>query len=98
MATDPLDQNIAFKDREEMVIIPHDADAIAELILHYRKNYDELRELCTQGQRAFHKVFDIEAQMHPRLKLLAKHMEQPAIVTSPGAATDLADEPQPDAV
>jgi glycosyltransferase involved in cell wall biosynthesis len=70
--TDPLNQNIAFKDGQEIVIVPRDADAIGEIICTYYRDYDRLRELCCRGQEAFRRVFDVDRQMAPRLRLLNK--------------------------
>ena len=73
--TDSLRQNFIFRDGGEIVIIPHDADSICEQIEHYRRNYDALYRLSRQGQEAFMRVFKIEAQMGPRLRLLSTYLE-----------------------
>lgn len=68
--TDMLNQNIAFDDRKDIVIIPPDPDKIFSLIEYYYNNYDELYELSINGQKRFKDVFSKEALMGPRLKIL----------------------------
>lgn len=70
--TDPLDQNVAFRDGEELVIIPRDAVEISDRLSRYRSNYNHLRRLAENGQAAFKRVFDIDAQMNPRLRILSE--------------------------
>jgi glycosyltransferase involved in cell wall biosynthesis len=70
--SDPLRQNVAFKDGEEMVIIPRDAHEICSSLSYYRENYERLRALADRGQQAFTRVFDIEAQMRPRLRIISE--------------------------
>lgn len=70
-AADPLKLNIAFKDGQEIVIVPHDADATADIIRSYYRNYDRLCELAWRGRDAFRRVFSLDQQMGPRLKLLS---------------------------
>ena len=73
--TDLLQQNFIFREGEEIVIIPHDAHSICEQIEHYRRDYDALHRLSHQGQEAFRRVFALEAQMAPRLRLLSAYLE-----------------------
>lgn len=73
--TDILGQNIAFKDGKEIVIIPRDVEETCEMIDKYYDSYDDLWKLGRKGQEAFRRVFDIEAQMGPRLRILAKCMD-----------------------
>jgi glycosyltransferase involved in cell wall biosynthesis len=70
--SDPLDQNIVFKDGEEIVIIPRDAEVISATIDGYCDRYEDLRRLAKRGQEAFTRVFDLEAQMEPRLRILSE--------------------------
>jgi len=74
--TDPLEQNVAFKDGEEIVIVPRDAGTICETVGWYHEHPEALRELSERGQEAFRRVFDIEAQMKPRLRLLSELMDR----------------------
>lgn len=71
-SSDPLDQNVAFEDGEEIVVVPRDARSISETIDHYYNNYGELRRLAEKGQEAFARVFDLQAQLEPRLRILSR--------------------------
>lgn len=72
--TDPLDQNVAFEADREIVIVPYDADAIADSVSRYHDDPDALRELSEKGRNAFRRVFDIKAQMAPRMRVLSEAM------------------------
>lgn len=79
LCTDPLNQNVAFKDGQEIVVVPHDAEAICEVVGRYYAEPEALYELASNGQGAFRRVFDLEAQMDPRLRVLSEAMgERPA--------------------
>src|SRR3990170_9092520 len=43
--TDPLEQNVAFEEDEEIVIVPRDAGAIGESVSWYHEHPEALREL-----------------------------------------------------
>jgi glycosyltransferase involved in cell wall biosynthesis len=73
-ATDPLNLNVAFKDGEEIVIIPHSVDDICTTVDRHYRDYPELCALAKRGQAAFQREFDIEMQMAPRLRLLAESL------------------------
>jgi len=75
--TDPLKLNIAFKDGQEIAIVPHHAQDIADIIVTYHRDYDRLRELCSRGQEAFRKVFDLDRQLRPRVRLLSEFIRAP---------------------
>jgi glycosyltransferase involved in cell wall biosynthesis len=73
--TDELRQNEgAFKEGEEIVIISREAQDIAEKVEVYLKAPARLAEFSVATRRAFHRVLDIEHQMKPRLKVLAEVM------------------------
>jgi glycosyltransferase involved in cell wall biosynthesis len=72
--TDPLEQNVAFKDGEEIVIVPRDAGAISDKVGWYHDHPEALRELSEKGREAFRRMFDMEAQMKPRLRILSELM------------------------
>lgn len=74
--SDPLKQNVAFENGEEMVIIPRDTHDICVALDHYRENYARLRHVADRGQLAFARVFDIESQMGPRVQMLSKLLEE----------------------
>jgi glycosyltransferase involved in cell wall biosynthesis len=72
--TDPLNQNIAFKDGEEIVIVPRDAEQICQLIENYYHDYDGLVQLARRGQEAFKTAFAIETQLEKRLRILSQFL------------------------
>lgn len=71
-SADPLDQNVAFEEGEEIIIIPRDAGSISDTIDYYYNNYDELRWLADKGREAFARVFDLRTQLEPRLRILSE--------------------------
>jgi len=72
--TDPLNQNIAFKEGEEIVIIPRNVDEICELIGRYYRDYDSLLQLARRGQEAFKVAFAIETQLEKRFRILDEYL------------------------
>jgi glycosyltransferase involved in cell wall biosynthesis len=73
--TDVLGQNSTFKDGEEIVLISRDIQDICRVIDKYYQNIGGLYQLARKGQEAFREVFDIEAQMKPRLRILSEWMQ-----------------------
>jgi glycosyltransferase involved in cell wall biosynthesis len=69
--TDPLQQNIKFQDGEEIAIVKPNVREICDQVEHFYHSSEELYKLSSQGQQAFRKVFDLAAQMQPRLDLLS---------------------------
>jgi len=72
--TDILDLNVAFKNNEEIVIIPREVDEICAIVDKYYDDYNRLYELAKQGQTTISRVFDFETQMRPRLRILSEYM------------------------
>jgi glycosyltransferase involved in cell wall biosynthesis len=72
--TDPLNQNIAFKQGEEIVIVPRNVEQICGLIGKYYNDYDGLVQLAQRGQEAFRTVFAIETQLEKRLRILSEYL------------------------
>jgi glycosyltransferase involved in cell wall biosynthesis len=68
--TDMIKQNSALNDGKDIVIVPHDADQIAEIILSYFAQPDQLYALSKHGQITFRRVFGADAQIAPRIKIL----------------------------
>jgi glycosyltransferase involved in cell wall biosynthesis len=66
--TDPLSQNVVFEDGEELVVVEPDAEAIAATLTRYARDAAALARLGERGRAAFAEVFDLEAQMAPRLR------------------------------
>jgi glycosyltransferase involved in cell wall biosynthesis len=70
VATDCLKQNVAFHDGVDLLIINRDADEIARRIEYYYGRPQELYALANRGQASFRRVFDFDAQMEPRFKVM----------------------------
>lgn len=68
--SDPLEQNTAFREGEEIVIIPKAIGEIVRIVAEYREHPEELSRLAENGRKAFGKAFDLNAQMSPRMKVL----------------------------
>ena len=69
--TDALRQNTRFQDGREIVILRPNAQGICDRVLHFYHRPEELYALSSRGQRAFREVFDLTAQMKPRLDTLS---------------------------
>jgi glycosyltransferase involved in cell wall biosynthesis len=72
--TDPLRQNIHFRNGEDIVIVSGDPKEIASRIREFRDDPEALYRLSARGQESFRTVFDIRAQMEPRIRILSKCM------------------------
>lgn len=68
--TDPLNLNVAFTNREDIVLISTNPVEIAEEMVSFLDAYERLYELSEKGRSAFMELFAVKAQMMPRLKLL----------------------------
>lgn len=75
--SDPLGQNIAFRDGEEIVIVPRDAAEIVRLIEPYYQSPGKLYQLAEHGKRAFSTTLGLEAQMAERMKVLEQLLDEP---------------------
>jgi len=71
---DALNLNIAFKEGEEIVIVPQNVQEICELIDRYYRDYDVLLQLARRGQAAFKGAFAIETQLEKRFRILDKYL------------------------
>jgi len=72
--SDELGLNVAFKDGEEIVIVPRNVEAICRRVLDYYRDEAALEELSRKTQAAFRRVFDVASQMAPRIRLLREVM------------------------
>lgn len=68
--SDPLDQNVTFNDREEIVIISKKSAEIADVVIRYYNNPKELYQLAEKGKKAFQRTFDVKTQMSGRMRIL----------------------------
>lgn len=71
---DTLNQNIAFKDQEEIVITSRSSGEITDSILDFYDRSDDLRRLAEKGEQAFRTIFSRETQMMPRLRILSEYL------------------------
>ncbi|MHB8753370.1 MAG: glycosyltransferase family 4 protein [Candidatus Acidiferrales bacterium] len=71
--TDPLGMNEnLLKDGEEVVIISAQPEEIAGTVEEYLADPPRLARLAQNGRRAIRSLFDIDAQMEPRLRVLSE--------------------------
>jgi glycosyltransferase involved in cell wall biosynthesis len=73
--TDELNQNIYY-NKDEIVIINHNADDITKKISYYYKNTDELYELSQKCQKATMRAFDVETQCIERVNLFKSILKE----------------------
>ncbi len=72
--SDVLNQNIIFKNEEDIVIIPNDPHQIALKINFYYENPKKLYNLARKGKNKSWKRLNIEVQMKKRINLLSKYL------------------------
>jgi glycosyltransferase involved in cell wall biosynthesis len=70
VATDDLNQNVAFRDGVDIVIINRNVDEICQRIEYYYSHPQEMHALAERGQASFRRVFDFDVQMEPRFKVM----------------------------
>ena len=75
--SDTMGQNICFEHEVDMVIIDNEVDNIASCVRYYHSHYPELLQIAAKGQAKIMDLFSMQAQMHPRMKVLRAAM-QPA--------------------
>jgi glycosyltransferase involved in cell wall biosynthesis len=73
-STDALNQNVAFKEAEEIVIVPGNVEQICESVSKYYHDYDALVQLARRGQEAFRTTFAIQTQLEKRFRILDKYL------------------------
>ena len=74
LCSDELGLNVAFKDGEEIAIVPRNVEAICSRVLAYYRDEAALEEMSRKTQAAFRRVYDIASQMAPRIRLLREVM------------------------
>lgn len=72
MCSDVMQQNIYYADGAEACIVPPDADAIVERVLHYRGNPQALASLGNLGRARSLALFDPSVQLDTRMEILQK--------------------------
>lgn len=71
--------NDFFKQDEEMVIIPHNAEKITNIIETYYQDPPKLKAISINGRKKILKLYGYEAQILPRVKLLKNEIELSAM-------------------
>ena len=61
--------NAHFIEDEEIVIIPHDAVQIVDIIESYYHDPEKLKRVAENGCRKIKKIFSYEAQILPRINM-----------------------------
>lgn len=77
--TDTLKLNVALRDGEEVVVIPSEPDEIANVLAEYRAAPERLAQLGAAAAARFPKLFGVEEQMPPRLRLLSNLLAAPGL-------------------
>lgn len=76
ICTDELKLNDGFFiDGEEIVVVPHDAGKIIEIIEFYYSNPEKLAAIGINGRRKIKELYSYKAQILPRINLLQAQVE-----------------------
>jgi len=71
LCTDELKLNMEkYKDKKEIVIIPHDTQKIVEIIEYYYHNPKQLQKISKSGYLKIKDLYNYENQIAPRIKIL----------------------------
>lgn len=81
--TDPLGLNVAFRNREDIVIVPPEPEGIVAEVERYYARPDALYALSEKGKESFGRLFDTDVQMGPRIRILSEAVD--GKVPSPGS-------------
>lgn len=68
--TDELNLNTKFENGKEIIIIPHDAQKITQIIEKYYHNPTELRNISETGYLKLKYIYSSENQIKPRITIL----------------------------
>ncbi len=79
LCTDPLELNISFTDGQEIVIIPHDSEAIVNRINDLYSNPEKLREIAENGSTKIREIYSYENQLSPRIKILEEMLKEESL-------------------
>lgn len=67
ICTDELNQNLFFKNNEDLFIVQPDSDEIALIINKFYENASLLKKIAIRGQSVIRKEYSIEKQIGPRI-------------------------------
>lgn len=77
LLTDPLKLNgDRYIDGEEIVIVPPLAEAIAEKAEYFNGHREEMARICRKQLEKTRKLYDIKAQISPRIEMLKAIIEE----------------------
>lgn len=76
LITDKLEQNTVFEEREEIIIIDDNVDAIEKILIDLIEHPSKLKNIAVQGRNKFLKIYSNEYQMNPRIQLLRNEIEK----------------------
>lgn len=74
-ASDELDMNDHYIDNENIIIVPVNANKIADKIIKAYSNLEDLYELSAKGQTNTQALFDTSYQIDQRIKLFEKYVK-----------------------
>lgn len=74
--TDPLNQNIHFKNNTDIVIINDIASDIAKTTSYYIKNKEELKKISHNGFKKVQDVYSYKNQIEKRIEILTKLLNE----------------------
>lgn len=80
--------NQYFIDGEEIVIVPHHAGKITEIIETYYQDPEKLKAIAINGRQKILQLYSYESQISPRVRLLKNEIELSA-VNKPKIAEEL---------
>jgi len=76
LCTDSLGLNIKFTDWEDIVLIPHDAEKITEIISQLRDDPAKIAEISKNGARKIREIYSYENQIVPRINLIQSQLDK----------------------
>lgn len=75
----------AFEHGRDIVIVSPEPDHIADAILHYANNPDELYRIARAGQERIRDIWEIGKQMSPRVRLISELLEEDVEIETVGS-------------
>ncbi len=68
--SDGLEQNTAFVDQQEVVIVESNSESIENVLINLIENPPQIKEIGNKGKLKFQKIYSNEIQMNPRIEIL----------------------------
>ena len=76
LCSDPLGLNIKFTDWEDIVLIPHDAEKITEIISRLRADPGKIVEISKNSVIKIREIYSYENQILPRINLIQSQLDK----------------------